>query len=803
MISYGAEHMKTGLKFLVVSAIAALTISPRAAIAQWVPASPPTFTSGYVVSLAANAKFQLAGTSEEGVYESTDHGAAWNLIGLKGTLEYIRALVITDTSFVAATTFGVFISRDSGGTWTKVYENYNGFFTTLAVSHNCLFAAGQSQGLGVYRSTDGGVTWTPADSGLPTMDVDSLAACDSNMFAITIDGLYQSDDSGNTWTECDSNVTRGVGVIAARDSVVCAAIGGVLLSTANYGVLVSTNRGESWARVGSALSDSDVQAIAISDSDIYIGTGSGGIFRSSDNGVVWDSVNTVSPQTIGAMAASGSDLYVGTNGGGVYAFTNNGSDQVVQGTGLNTVEVGSFAAGKNKLFASSAGGLFASTDGGESWDPADSGLLNTTVYSLLSTGSSILAGTGGGIFRSTDNGVTWTLADPSYSSSAVFALTSFNNDVYAATSGKLLFSVDDGTVWGASNMFVTDMNSFAQIGNTLFVGNMIGGGVFALTVSDTGGWSNRDNNLTNLYVTSLHAVGKMLYVNTQGGEFESANGGLGWVAADTKPLGGVIEAVASDGQATFVGTTGGVYVSGDSGNTWALADSGLVNPSIKSMIDFDSTLYVGLYAGSVWKRPLSQILALLPPQPVTITPRADSTVDVDPVTLHWNAGQGAASYEVEIAFDSNFANLLRDTTSITATSAVVPGIASDKTYYWRVRSWRPQLAGEWSATSMFVTGTVTGVNGHPDLPTHFSLSQNYPNPFNPTTNIGYRIADVGLVTLKVYNVLGELVKTLVNKVEQPGSYRVQFDGSNLASGVYFYRLQAGTFTQTRKLLLLK
>jgi hypothetical protein len=90
-----------------------------------------------------------------------------------------------------------------------------------------------------------------------------------------------------------------------------------------------------------------------------------------------------------------------------------------------------------------------------------------------------------------------------------------------------------------------------------------------------------------------------------------------------------------------------------------------------------------------------------------------------------------------------------------------------------------------------------------NVPAGYELSQNYPNPFNPTTDIGFRIADVRLVTLKVYNVLGELVKTLVNKVEQPGSYQVQFDGSNLASGVYFYRLSAGSYTKTMKLMLLK
>lgn len=83
------------------------------------------------------------------------------------------------------------------------------------------------------------------------------------------------------------------------------------------------------------------------------------------------------------------------------------------------------------------------------------------------------------------------------------------------------------------------------------------------------------------------------------------------------------------------------------------------------------------------------------------------------------------------------------------------------------------------------------------------LLQNYPNPFNPSTNIEFQIANVGFVTLKVYDVLGRRVATLVNRVEQPGNYEIQFNGSNLASGVYFYRLVAGIHVITRQMLLIK
>ena len=102
---------------------------------------------------------------------------------------------------------------------------------------------------------------------------------------------------------------------------------------------------------------------------------------------------------------------------------------------------------------------------------------------------------------------------------------------------------------------------------------------------------------------------------------------------------------------------------------------------------------------------------------------------------------------------------------------------------------------------------TSAVTGAPQRRTtaalHYSLDQNYPNPFNPSTNLRFTVAEIQNVTLKIYDVLGKEVATLLNTRLNPGQYTVQWDGSGAASGVYFYRLQAGSFDQTRKLLLMK
>jgi len=88
-------------------------------------------------------------------------------------------------------------------------------------------------------------------------------------------------------------------------------------------------------------------------------------------------------------------------------------------------------------------------------------------------------------------------------------------------------------------------------------------------------------------------------------------------------------------------------------------------------------------------------------------------------------------------------------------------------------------------------------------PKEFKLEQNFPNPFNPTTNIQYQLPQVAKVTLKVYDILGSEVATLVNEEQEAGYKEIQFNGVNLASGMYVYRLQAGNYISTKKMLMIK
>jgi hypothetical protein len=108
-----------------------------------------------------------------------------------------------------------------------------------------------------------------------------------------------------------------------------------------------------------------------------------------------------------------------------------------------------------------------------------------------------------------------------------------------------------------------------------------------------------------------------------------------------------------------------------------------------------------------------------------------------------------------------------------------------------------------SDTVRFLVTPVTSIVADQLIPGSFFLMQNFPNPFNPSTTIRYGLPNRSHVTLSVFNALGQQVAQLVNGDMEAGYHEVKFDGSKLASGVYFYRMQAGSYVETRKLLLVR
>ena len=142
-----------------------------------------------------------------------------------------------------------------------------------------------------------------------------------------------------------------------------------------------------------------------------------------------------------------------------------------------------------------------------------------------------------------------------------------------------------------------------------------------------------------------------------------------------------------------------------------------------------------------------------------------------------------------------------DASTVSSGEHEVQVIAIDTTQIVRNDSFNYLMSSiTWHIDVEIISGIQNNKN---ELPKVFHLNQNFPNPFNPTTKIDYQIPELSFVTLKVYDVLGNEISSLVNEEKVAGTYAVEFDGTSLPSGIYFYKLQAGDFVETKKMVLMK
>jgi hypothetical protein len=170
------------------------------------------------------------------------------------------------------------------------------------------------------------------------------------------------------------------------------------------------------------------------------------------------------------------------------------------------------------------------------------------------------------------------------------------------------------------------------------------------------------------------------------------------------------------------------------------------------------------------------------------------------ITFKWNKVKDADQYFIQLSHNQGFTTLAMLDSTTSDTVRTLSGFYEGEIYFWRVQAKNITGFGPWSDVSNL---TVTSVIKEEGVPTEYSVSQNYPNPFNPSTKLKFALPQRSLTKLTIYNLLGKAVQTLIHKELEAGYHEIAFDANNFPSGVYYYRIQAGEYVQTKKMVLIK
>ncbi len=426
---------------------------------------------------------------------------------------------------------------------------------------------------GVFRSTDGGVTWAPASHGLPGIDVQSLLYDKDNDVMYTVlfgAGLYRSSDRGQTWAPLGKGLRGDKLLTVAKDSRIPVMYAGML----GYGMYTSLDQGATWQTIGPGVSNTYIHQFLVGDQpgEVFVASDSG-LWHSFDVTTTWELLSSKS-KAISVLSllkdAKSGVIYAGTDHG-LLKIDKQSGNYLVSLSGLADTSVQSLQQDQTTgiLYAGTLNGVMTSSDGAATWQPASNGLRSTLVRALLIKpgGAGLIAGTDSGIFLSSDGGANWQTAAQSPNARHVQAVT---------------INPQDGS---------------------LYVG-MLGGGVFQS--KDNGAtWTPINTGLSNTVVQSFgidHGL-NALYAGTRNGLYRTSLGAINWTLATPKSAGQDIQTIAVDdrhGNAYAITANGDVLRSSSDGATWAIVQPlQTVFPRSVAVSSFSSAVYVGAYKGGV------------------------------------------------------------------------------------------------------------------------------------------------------------------------------------------------------------
>ena len=763
----------------------------------------------------------------------------WTELGPNNIGGRVRSIVVSPANssvvFAASVSGGVWKSTNGGESWFPLKDSMENLaVSSLAIDPKNpeILWAGTGEGFynldalrgaGIFKTTDGGESWfllpsTQNNANFYYVNKLVYDSTTSTLWAGTRKGLFKSTDGGATFRSVITGQNKGnihctdLEIAYSTPTKIFAAFG-----LFNQSVIYrSTNAGNTWeqnykidgtGRIELAVSPSNPNVVYASFMDLQ-SNGVGKMAKSTDGGENW--ATTIVP----GPAYSGYDNY-----GGKQAWYNN----------ILAVKP------SNPDFVLAGGiDLWGSEDGGQSWTQI-SNWYNVSGYQYIhadlhaiafdpNNENNVFVGCDGGIFKSTDGGFTWRGKNEGLAITQFYygAVEPQRNVYYGGTqdngtlksSGSLNWSAIMGGDGGATEVDFQNVNTvyMEYVRLTIFK-STDGGATFHKAMTGmpvgTGFWDGIKDRTLFISPFVMDPNNPKILVAGTYRIWKTTNGAASWTAISedltgdgTGSNGAKISALAiapGNSNVIYAGCSNGkAQVTTDNGNVWNDISSGLPNlyctgiSVLKNHPEVALFSFSGFYAGKkVYKTTdygasWTNISGNLPNIPVN---------DVLLYPENENIAFAGTDLGVFVTLDGG--------TSWTKLDEKMPNVAVFDLVY---REHDNSLFAFTHGRGVFRADitNLTAVNSPvKNLPEKLALSQNYPNPFNPNTHINFTLPTNGFVTLEIFNALGQKIETLVQQNLEAGNHTVEFNGRELTSGTYIYRLTFGNHSLAKKMILLK